>query len=59
MRNQVESQPVKKPDKGADRKKPYRKPVLSRYGDIRTQTLGPTPIMPGESGTDGLTYTRP
>lgn len=32
-------------------KKPYRKPVLTHYGDIRTKTLAPSPVSTLESGS--------
>jgi len=34
-------------------KRPYRKPNLTRFGDIRTQTLAPTTDLAIESGKTG------
>jgi len=37
-------------------KRPYRKPNLTRFGDIRSKTLSPT-LNPGtESGGSGMPY---
>lgn len=38
---------------GAPRKKAYRKPRLTLWGDLRDVTLGPSPGI-GESGQPGL-----
>lgn len=35
-------------------KKPYRRPVLTKYGDIRTKTLCPTTTSAMESGDTGV-----
>jgi len=32
------------------KKRPYRKPNLTRFGDIRSKTLSPTITFQGESG---------
>lgn len=41
-------------------KRPYRKPVLTRFGDIRTRTLAPTVTLESESGGPGpYKYTIP
>lgn len=36
-----------------ERKWPYRKPVLTCFGDIRTKTLSPTVVLEIESGKLG------
>ena len=42
-----------KASKGAAKKAPYRKPVLTEYGDLRDRTLGPSPGI-GESGNPAV-----
>lgn len=41
-----------KPAADAPQRRPYRKPELTRRGDVRDVTLGPTPGI-GESGNPG------
>lgn len=41
------------PDQDGRVKKPYRKPQLEVWGDLRDLTLGPSPGV-GESGQPGL-----
>lgn len=41
------------PASPASRKKPYRRPRLVLWGDLRDVTLGPSPGV-GESGTPGM-----
>ena len=38
-----------------DERKPYRKPVLTQYDDLRTLTLGSSPIG-SESGPGGVDF---
>lgn len=34
-------------------KKSYRRPTLTRHGDVRTMTLAPSPVPQTESGGGG------
>ncbi len=58
MKNQNESQPRETIDRAQREKSPYQKPVLTRHGDMRTNTLAPSPVPTIESGGGGSDYGR-
>lgn len=49
----VSAEPLRAPSAEGRLKKPYRKPQLTLWGDLRDLTLGPSPGI-GESGQPGL-----
>jgi hypothetical protein len=41
--DRTNDEPARSPAGSTDEKKPYSRPVLTRFGDIRTLTLAPSP----------------